>query len=121
MTMSDWTIYFNPKCGSCRETLKLLKENGIKPDVVEYLKNPPSIKALSKLLRSLRLAPIEIMRAKEPIFEELKLGDGKKSREELLRAISEHPVLLQRPIVVRSDGAAIIARPPEKVLGLFSR
>ena len=117
--MQQWTIYYNPKCGSCREALKLLKEKGIRPEMVEYLKNPPSVKTLNDLLRKLRVTPLEIMRAKEPIFDELKLGEGQKSREDLLRAISEHPVLLQRPIVVRSDGAAIIARPPEKVLELF--
>ncbi len=117
--MEQWTIYYNPKCGTCRETLKLLKEKGVQPVVVEYLKNPPSVKTLNGFLRKLRVSPKDIMREKEPIFEELKLGEGNKSREDLLRAISEHPVLLQRPIVVRGHTAAIIARPPEKVLELF--
>jgi arsenate reductase len=120
MSSEEWTIYYNPKCGSCREALALLKAKGIRPKVVEYLKNPPSLKTLNGLLRKLRVAPMDIIRQKEPVFETLKLGVGTKSREDLLRAISENPVLLQRPIVVRGHSGAIIARPPEKVLELFS-
>ncbi|MCG3205541.1 MAG: putative protein YfgD [Elusimicrobia bacterium] len=96
----------------------ILKENNIKPRVIEYLKNPPSIKDLNMLLRKLRTAPIDIVRTKEPVYGELKLDQGEKSREDLLRAISEHPVLLQRPIVVK-DSHAVIARPPEKVRELL--
>jgi arsenate reductase len=116
--MAEWIIYYNPKCGSCRNALEILKEAKIKPKVVEYLKNPPSIKELNGLLKKLRVAPSEIIRSKELIYEELKLGQGEKSREDLLRAISEHPVLLQRPIVV-CDYRAVIARPPEKVKELL--
>ena len=117
--MEQWTIYYNPRCGTCQKALKLLEENGIKPVIVEYLKNPPSLKDLNSLLHRLRVSPMEILRSKEPVFEKLKLGEGGKSRKDLLRAISENPVLLQRPIVVRGDSAAVIARPPEKVLELF--
>ncbi|MFN0118478.1 MAG: arsenate reductase (glutaredoxin) [Elusimicrobiota bacterium] len=117
--MDQWTIYYNPRCGSCQKALKILKEKGIKPTVVEYLKNPLSIKNLNLLLRKLRVSPMEIIRSKEPMFEKLKLGEGEKSREDLLRAVSENPVLLQRPIVVSDNGRAVIARPPENVLALF--
>lgn len=116
--MADWSIYYNPKCGTCRKALEILKEKKIKPRIIEYLRNPPSVKELNLLLRKLRVAPAEIIRSKEPIYEELKLNQGEKSREDLLRAISEHPVLLQRPIVV-CDYHAVIARPPEKLQDLF--
>ena len=116
--MADWSIYFNPKCGSCRKALEILKSKKIRPRIIEYLKNPPSLKDLNLLLRKLRVSPAEIIRSKEPIYEQLGLGRGEKSRLDLLRAISEHPVLLQRPIVV-CDHQAVIARPPEKVEELF--
>ena len=116
--MSEWTIYYNPKCGTCRNTLEILKKKKIQPRVVEYLKNPPSLKDLNALLSKLRVTPAEMIRSKEPIHDELKLGEPGKSREDILRAVSEHPVLLQRPIVVR-DNRAVIARPPEKVEELF--
>ncbi len=115
--MSNWTIYYNPKCGTCRNTLEILKKNHIKPTIVEYLKNPPSIKDLNAIVKKLRVQPIDIVRAKEPIYEELKLS-ANTPREELLRAISEHPVLLQRPIVI-NDYRAVISRPPEEVLKIL--
>jgi arsenate reductase len=116
--MDEWLIYFNPKCGSCRNALEILKKKNIRPRIVEYLKNPPSIKDLNLLLRKLRVSPAEIIRSKEPIYEELGLSKGAPSRKDFLRAISEHPVLLQRPIVVHGYHA-VIARPPEKVSELF--
>lgn len=116
MANSNWTIYYNPKCGTCRNTLALLNEKGIKPAVVEYLKTPPSVKELEALFKKLP-APAEAVRVKEPLYEKLKL-DESTPREKLLRAIAENPVLLQRPIVVR-DNRAVVARPPEKVLPLF--
>ena len=116
--MAEWSIYYNPKCGSCRNALKILQDRGLKVKLIEYLKNPPSIKDLNLLLKKLRVPPTDIVRAKEPIYEKLNLGDGTKSREDLLRAISENPILLQRPIVVK-DFQAVIARPPEKVEELF--
>lgn len=118
LDMSEWTIYYNPKCGTCRNTLEILKKNNIKPTIVEYLKNPPSIKTLDGILKATRLRPEDIVRAKEPVYEKLKLGEGTRSREEWLRAISENPVLLQRPIVIR-DARGVVARPPEKVEELF--
>lgn len=113
--MNDWTIYYNPKCGTCQKTLALLTSKGIKPTVVEYLKNPPVLAELEGLVRKLGISsPLEMMRAKEPVFDEMKLGDGKKSSRDLLRAIVDNPVLLQRPIVVHG-AKAVIARPPENV------
>ena len=116
--MAEWSIYYNPKCASCRKALEILKEKNITPRIIEYLHNPPSIKDLNLLLKKLRVTPAEIIRSKEPMYEKLKLNQGEKSRGDLLRAISEHPVLLQRPIVV-CDYRAVIARPPEKVLDII--
>lgn len=119
MQQEQWTIYYNPKCGTCQKVLKMITDQGITPTIVEYLKNPPSLKQLDSILRKLRVTPLEMIRSKEPIFEKLKLGEGEKSRKDLLRAVSENPVLLQRPIVIRGYTAAIIARPPERVTELF--
>ncbi len=118
--MSEWTIYFNPKCQTCRTTLEILKKKNIRPKVIEYLKNPPSIKTLNAILKATRLKPEEIIRSKEEVYSKLKLGEGTRSREDWLRAISENPVLLQRPIVIR-DNYGVVARPPEKVEELFSK
>ena len=100
------------------EGVKRLKEKGIEPTIVEYLKNPPGLRELDKLLSLLRIPPLDMLRAKEPLFEKLKLADGTKSRKDILRIVSENPVLLQRPIVVHGH-KAVIARPPENVKVLF--
>ena len=118
--MDEWIIYYNPKCGTCQKTLTLLKEKGIEPKVVEYLKNPPGLRELDKLLSLLRIPTLDMLRAKEPVFEKLKLNDGTKSRKDILRIVSENPILLQRPIVVRGN-KAVIARPPENVNVLFEK
>ena len=115
----QWTIFFNPKCGTCQKVLAILNEKGINPKIVEYLRNPPSLKTLDGLVHLLRIPALDMLRAKEPVFEKLHLSDGKRSRKDLLRIVTENPVLLQRPIVLRGNRAAVIARPPEKVLELF--
>lgn len=115
----DWILYYNPRCGTCQKVLKALNDRGITPTIVEYLKNPPTVETLESLLRIMKATPLQIMREKEPIFEELKLGNGSHSNQDLLKAISKHPELLQRPIVVKGNQAAIVARPPEKLMELF--
>ncbi len=115
--MSEWTIYYNPKCGTCRNTLEILKQAKISPRIVEYLKTPPTMKELDALLKKLRMTPDQVIRSKEPIYDELKLAN-ETSRDKLLRAIADHPVLLQRPIVVRDD-RAVVARPAENVRELL--
>ncbi len=115
----QWTIYYNPKCGTCRKTLALLNDNGIKPVIVEYLKHPLTETTINQLLALLKAQPLDIIRAKEEEFDALRLGDGAKTKAQLVKAISQNPILLQRPIVVRGNSAAIVARPPEKVLELL--
>jgi arsenate reductase (glutaredoxin) len=112
------TIYHNPRCTKSRETLALLKEHGIEPRVIEYLKAPPSALELKGILKKLGLKPRDIIRETEPRYAELGLKDQKVSDDELLALISANPILLQRPIVVNGNKAAI-GRPPESVLKIL--
>lgn len=112
------TIYHNPRCSKSRETLKLLEERGIAPTIVKYLDTPPDAAALSSLLDMLGLEPRELMRRKEKEYKELGLDDQALQRDDLIRAMVEHPRLIERPIVVK-DRRAALGRPPEQVLELF--
>lgn len=114
--MADWTIYYNPRCGSCRGALALLEKRGIKPRIVEYLDTPPAPKELEDLLKKLGASPEAITRFKESVWQEK--GDAALSRDKWLKLIADNPILLQRPIVVHGD-RAVVARPPEKVEELF--
>ena len=116
--MSDYVIYHNPKCSKSRATLALLIENKIEPDIIEYLDNPPSITALENILTLLNCQPIELMRTNEETFTALNLGDPTTNNEQLIKAMNAHPILIERPIVVRGT-KAIIGRPPEKVMSLI--
>ena len=108
-------IYHNPKCSKSRQTLALIKEKGIEPDIVEYLVNPPSVAELKDVLAMLALEPRDIVRRKEAREEGIAndLDDAG-----LIEAICKHPRALQRPIVVR-DGKAAVGRPPRKVLDIL--
>ena len=108
-------IYHNPRCSKSRQGLALLKENGVDPVIVEYLKSPPSAGELDTILRMLEMEPRELMRRKEAEYRELDLADESLSREELITAMVEHPRLIERPIVVSGD-RAVIGRPTERVL-----
>lgn len=111
-------IYHNPRCGKSRRTLQLLQAHGIEPEIVEYLKTPPTVDELDNLLKMLKLEPIELMRKKESVFQELGIDQREYNREELLTLMVEHPILIERPIVVKGK-KAIIGRPPETVLQLL--
>ena len=111
------SLYFNPSCSKCRSADAILKENGIEADVVRYLDQPPSVEQLRELMGMLGIDdPREMMRTGESVYSELGLEGA--SADRLLEAISEHPILLERPIFVR-DGKAVIARPPERLLELL--
>ena len=114
----DVKIYHNPRCSKSRQTLGLLQERGANPEIVEYLKTPPSETELRHLLVLLRLSPRELMRTQEQAYLEAGLDDPGLSEDELIGAMIEHPILIQRPIVV-AGGRAAIGRPPEKVLDLL--
>jgi arsenate reductase len=110
------TIYHNPRCSKSRETLKLLHDRGIKPRVIEYLKTPPTQSELKQLINMLGLSTGELVRRNEPEFKQARLGDA--SDDDILRAMVAHPVLIERPIVVAGDKAAL-GRPPENVLKIL--
>jgi arsenate reductase len=112
------TIYHNPKCAKSRETLRLLKNRGIEPRVVEYLKTPPSKSELEHLLVLLGMEPRALLRTKEPEYKQAGLADPKLSRASILRAMHDHPKLIERPIVIAGKKAAL-GRPPENVLKIL--
>lgn len=112
--MTDVTIYHNPRCGNSRGALQILREHGIEPRVVEYLKTPPGRDELLGLIKASGLTVREIMRDKEAVFAELGLGSPERSDEDLIDAMLAHPILINRPIVVTPLGTRL-CRPPERV------
>ena len=112
------TIYHNPRCSKSRQTLSLLQEKGVEPEVVEYLKAPPTKETLTQLLEQLGLEPRELMRRKEAVYKELNLADPDLSRDALIAAMVENPILIERPIV-SANGKAALGRPPESVLDIL--
>jgi arsenate reductase len=116
--MAAVTIYHNPRCSKSRQTLELLREQGIDPEVIEYLQSPPDEKTLGELLEKLGLAPGELLRTKEDEYQELGLDAKKDDPAALIRAMVENPILIERPIVVKGDQARL-GRPPEQVLEIL--
>lgn len=115
----DVTIYHNPRCSKSRETLSLLTERGIEPDVVLYLETPPDAATIKTLLKQLGLSQArELMRTKEDLYKTLNLADPSLSEEALIQAMVDNPKLIERPIVV-SHGKARLGRPPEQVLDIL--
>lgn len=112
------TIYHNPRCSKSRQTLALLKEKGIEPEIIEYLKTPPSKVRLQEILKMLDMEPRDLMRTKESAYKEMGLDDQGLSREQLIAAMIEYPILIERPIVL-ANGKAAIGRPPESVLEIL--
>ena len=116
--MTKATIYHNPRCSKSRQTLALLEEQGVDIEVVHYLENPPSQSALKKILQLLDLKPRELMRRNESVYKDNALDNDALSDKDLIAAMLTHPILIERPIVVINDKAAI-GRPPECVLELL--
>ena len=112
------TIYHNPKCSKSRQTLELLKQNGITPTIIEYLKTPPTAETLKEILVQLGLAPRDLMRKKEAIYAECGLDDPSLSNDDLIDFMIQHPILIERPIVL-ANGKAALGRPPEQVLDIL--
>lgn len=112
------TIYHNPRCSKSRQTLTMLREKGIEPEIVEYLKTPPDTETLKQLLDRLGLEPRDLMRKKEKEYKENELANPELSRDALIEAMVAHPKLIERPIVVQDDKAAL-GRPPESVLEIL--
>ncbi len=116
--MSSITIWHNPRCSKSRQTLQLIRDHGVEPTIVEYLKTPPSAAELADALTKLGIEPRALMRRKEAPYEELSLADEGLSRAELIDAMVENPVLIERPVVFVGKRAAL-GRPPEDVLALL--
>ncbi|WP_417437896.1 arsenate reductase (glutaredoxin) [Idiomarina sp.] len=115
--MSQVTIYHNPRCSKSRQTLELLKQNDVEPEIVEYLKTPPNAAELKDILEKLGLSADQLMRKKEDVYKELGLA-GINNEDELITAMVNNPKLIERPIVIQGNKAAI-GRPPEAVLDIL--
>jgi arsenate reductase len=111
-------IYHNPRCSKSRQTLALLEDKGITPTIVDYLNTPPTVETLHQVLKQLGLTPRELLRKGEVVYKELGLKDTTLSDEDIIKAMAEHPKLIERPIVIH-NGQAKLGRPPEAVLTLF--
>ncbi len=114
MTQPDTTIFHNPKCGTSRKVLALLRDSGQEPRVIEYLKTPPTRAELTALLAKLGIGPRALLRKKEAAYAQLDLGNPTHDDDALIDAILAHPILMERPIVVTRSGARV-CRPPERL------
>ena len=112
------TIYHNPRCSKSRQTLELLRDQGIEPVIIEYLKTPPDQKTLKALLKKLGLSARQLMRRNEQAYKEAGLDNPGLSEADLIEAMVEQPVLIERPIVINGNKAAL-GRPPEDVLKIL--
>jgi len=112
------TIYHNPSCGTSRNTLAMIRQSGEEPEVIEYLKTPPSRERLVELIAAMGMTPRELLREKGTPYAELNLGDPKWSDDEILDFMLAHPILINRPIVVTPRGV-VLARPSEAVLDIL--
>jgi len=112
------TIYHNPRCTKSRQTLALLKDQGIEPEIIEYLKAPPSAAELKDILKKLGKSPRDLMRKKEAPYKDQALDNPDLSDDALVEAMVANPVLIERPIVL-ANGKAAVGRPPESVLDIL--
>tara|TARA_B100000530_G_scaffold87013_1_gene52927 strand:- start:417 stop:764 length:348 start_codon:yes stop_codon:yes gene_type:complete len=112
------TIFHNPRCSKSRQTLSLIQEKNIDINIIEYLKTPPDISQLKQILKQLGYEPRQLMRKSEKIYKDLDLGNENKTTEDLVIAMAQNPILIERPIVLSGEKAAI-GRPPESVLNIL--
>ena len=112
------TIYHNPACSTSRHVLQMIRESGIEPKIIEYLKTPPDRAGLLALLKKMRAKPRDILRRRGTPYDELDLGNPSVSDDQIVNAILANPILIERPIVVTGKGARI-CRPPDTVNALL--
>ncbi|GLQ78931.1 arsenate reductase [Mesorhizobium huakuii] len=112
------TIYHNPDCGTSRNTLAIIRQSGEEPQVIEYLKTPPSRDRLVELIKAMAMTPRQLLREKGTPYAELGLGDPKWSDDQIIDFMLAHPILINRPIVVTPLGT-VLARPSEAVLDIL--
>jgi arsenate reductase (glutaredoxin) len=115
---TDITIYHNPACGTSRNTLAMIRHAGIEPEIIEYVKNPPSRAVLADLIARAGLTPRDVLRKKGDLYAELGLADPSLGDDALLDAMVAHPILIERPLVVSPLGVKL-CRPSEQVLDLL--
>ncbi len=120
MANANFEIFHNPRCSKSRQTLQRLLDAGIEPTITEYLTSPPTADRLRAILDLLGLAdPRALMRTKEAVYGELGLGSI-DAPDALIDAMTAHPILIERPIVIRDDARAVVGRPPENVDALLT-
>lgn len=119
MSAVDVVIYHNPECGTSRNALALIRNAGVEPHVIEYLKTPPSRDMLVQLIKRAGITPRDLLRQKGTPYAELGLANESLTDEQLIHAMMEYPILINRPIVVSPHGVKL-CRPSEAVLGLLS-
>jgi arsenate reductase len=112
------TIWHNPKCGTSRKVLEIIRARGIEPDIIDYVKEPPSVAALKAALKAMGLKPRDLLRRRGTPYDELGLGDTTLSDTALIDAMHAHPILIERPVVLSPKGARV-CRPPEAVEDLL--
>ncbi|WP_248304639.1 arsenate reductase (glutaredoxin) [Breoghania sp. L-A4] len=115
--MMGLTIWHNPRCSKSRQTLQLLRDRGVEPEIVEYLKDVPSEAEIRAVLGMLGIAPRALMRTGEAVYKELGLKDVADA-DALIAAMAAHPILIERPVVI-NNGKAALGRPPEDVLTIL--
>lgn len=113
------TIYHNPDCGTSRNTLAMIRQSGVEPEVIEYLKQPPPREKLAELIARMGISARDLLRQKGTPYDTLGLADSKWSDDELIDFMVAHPILINRPIVVTSKGVKL-CRPSEEVLSILS-
>jgi len=119
MAQKHVTIYFNPRCSKSRQTLELLQQQGIEPEVIEYMKDPPDIETLKKITAMLGLPIRDLLRTTEQDFKDAGMDDADLTDDDIYEAISECPTLLQRPIVIIDNEKAALGRPAENILKIL--
>ncbi len=117
--MSKVVIWHNPRCSKSRATLSLIEQHGLDPEIVEYLKTPPGADEIKSVLKKLRMKPRDLMRKGEQVYTDLGLDNVTLSDDQLVTAMAENPILIERPVVI-FGARAKLGRPPEDVLDLFS-
>ena len=108
------TIWHNPKCATSRKVLEMIRKKGVKPEIVEYVKSPPSVAEIKAALKEMGMTPRQLLRRRGTPYDELGLDDPKLTDAALLAAMAKHPLLIERP-VVRTDKGTRLCRPPERV------
>ncbi|MCF1487169.1 arsenate reductase (glutaredoxin) [Pseudomonas sp. AA27] len=116
--MTDLTLYHNPRCSKSRGALELLEARGLAPTIVRYLETPPDAATLEQLLAKLGIGARQLLRTGEDEYKALELANPALSDAQLIKAMAEHPKLIERPILVAGD-KAVVGRPPEKVLEIL--